>query len=119
MSGSDVITLKNGLEIKRGEAERILEAVGKLNPDFTIRRKKLMIDAMLLFFGPLFAAYYIVTREGAILLYVGLFSAISGLHGLQRYLDLSKELRELKSRVGEDELREIVGELKGFVAHEA
>ncbi|GBE55988.1 hypothetical protein BMS3Bbin16_00185 [archaeon BMS3Bbin16] len=25
MSGSDVITLKNGLEIKRGEAERILE----------------------------------------------------------------------------------------------
>ncbi|RMF89977.1 MAG: hypothetical protein D6733_05040 [Methanobacteriota archaeon] len=115
MSETDTIRLKNGLEIKRGEAERILETVGKLNPDFTIRKKKLMIDGMLFFFGPLFVAYYLVTGEGAILLYVGLFSAITGLHGLQRYLELHKELRELRSRVGEDELREIVDELRGFV----
>ena len=78
-----------------------------------------MTDFMLFLFGPLFAAYYIVTGKGAILLYVGLFSAISGLHGLQRYLDLSKELRELKSRLGEEELKDILYEIKGFVAHEA
>lgn len=111
----DTITLKSGLKLKRGEAERILETVGKLNQDFTLPKKKLLIDLMLFFFGSLFVAYYFVTKEGAILLYVGLFSAISGLHGLQRYFELSKELKMLKAKFDMEELKSFVDEIRDFV----
>jgi len=111
----EIIKLKNGLEISRGEAERILETIGKLNPDFTLQKKRLAVDTLLFLAGPFLAAYYIVKRESIILLYVGIFSAISGLHGLQRYLEFSREIRELKSKVGEDKLKILVDEIRESV----
>ena len=108
-----VIKLKNGVELKRGEAERILEAVSKLNPDFTIPKKRLIVDSFLFFIaGPFLVAYYIVKGEGAMLFYTGIFVAISGLHGLQKYFELSKEIRYLKANMGEDMLRACIDELR-------
>ncbi|MFQ5887869.1 MAG: hypothetical protein ACE5HY_04150 [Candidatus Hydrothermarchaeales archaeon] len=119
MNGKDNIKLISGLTLDRSEATRFLMMVDKLNPNFTIPKKRMAPSLFLFFLSPLFVAYYIVTRESVVLLFVGLFSAISGLHGLQKVFELSRDLRELKSRVGEDKLGDIVAVVRRFVEHEA